>query len=82
VATGLTAAVDALAETVEAEYSAVVAALPEGWGRREFAARAVRSDHRGALFLRLDGKDYRPGLWQSVRPAGDVTPTGNQVSEE
>jgi RNA ligase len=42
----------------------------------------VRSVHRGALFLRLDGKDYRPGLWQLVRPAGDVTPTGNQVSEE
>jgi hypothetical protein len=22
---------------------------------------AVRSDNRGALFLRLDGEDYRPG---------------------
>ncbi len=82
VATELTEAVAALAKAVEAEFAAIVAELPEGWSRREFAARAVRSDHRGALFLRLDGKDYRPGLWQLVRPAGDVTPTGNQVSEE
>ena len=82
VATELTEAVAALAKTVEAEFATIVAELPAGWGRREFAARAVRSDNRGALFLRLDGKDYRPGLWQLVRPAGDITPTGNQVSEE
>ena len=82
VATELTDAVAALAKAVEAEFATIVAELPDGWGRREFAARAVRSAHRGALFLRLDGKDYRPGLWQLVRPAGDVTPSGNQVSEE
>ena len=82
VAGELTGSVAALAETVEAEFAAIVAELPAGWGRREFAARAVRSDQRGALFLRLDGKDYRPGLWQLVRPAGDVTPSGNQMSEK
>jgi hypothetical protein len=27
-------------------------------------------EHRAELFPRLDGKDYRPGLWQRVRPAG------------
>ena len=37
----------------------------------EFAVEALKSPDRGALFLRLDGKDYRPGLWQLVRPAGD-----------
>ncbi|WP_275980072.1 RNA ligase [Couchioplanes caeruleus] len=72
VAGELTASVDALAEGVEKEFAAIVADLPGGWGRREFAARAVRSPHRGALFLRLDGKDYRPGLWQLVRPPGDA----------
>jgi RNA ligase len=82
VATGLRDAVDALAETVEAEFAAIVAGLPAGWGRREFAAHAARSDNRWALFLRLDGKDYRPGLWQRVRPVGNVSPTGTQVSEE
>ncbi|MEV4707216.1 2'-5' RNA ligase [Actinoplanes sp. NPDC049316] len=74
VAIELTASVDALAERVEKEFAAIVAGLPGGWGRREFAAQAVRSPDRGALFLRLDGKDYRPGLWQLVRPAGDLTP--------
>ena len=41
----------------------------------EFAAAALRSEFRGALFLRLDGKDYRPGLWQQARPAGDTKVT-------
>ncbi|NMO56036.1 hypothetical protein HH310_33255 [Actinoplanes sp. TBRC 11911] len=41
---------------------------------------AVRSDHRGLLFLRLDGKDYRPALWQQARPAGDLTAT--KVTDE
>jgi RNA ligase len=67
---------------VEAELAALVLSLPAGRGRREFAARPARSEHRSALFLRLDGKDYRPGLWQQVRPAGDVTPHDTQVSEE
>ena len=82
VVTELTDEVEARAAAVEAEFERIVAALPDGWGRREFALQAVRSDHRGSLFLRLDGKDYRPGLWQQVRPAGDLTPHGTQVSEE
>ncbi|AGL20591.1 RNA ligase [Actinoplanes sp. N902-109] len=68
VAGKLIAAVERMAEDVEKEFAAIVADLPGGWTRREFAARAVRSPHRGALFLRLDGKDYRPGLWQLVKP--------------
>ena len=71
VAAELTASVEAEAAAVEAAYAEIVAALPAGWGRKEFAAAALRSEHRGSLFLRLDGKDYRPGLWQRARPAGD-----------
>ena len=82
VAGELTAAVEAQAVAVETEFDRIMAGLPAGWGRREFAAEAVRSELRGALFLRLDGKDYRPGLWQQVRPAGDSTPHGDKVSEE
>jgi putative RNA ligase len=82
VAAELTAAVAARTAEVEAVFAEIVATLPEGWGRKEFAAAALRSEHRGALFLRLDGKDYRPGLWQQVRPAGDLTPHGIKVSEE
>ncbi|HEX8346300.1 MAG TPA: RNA ligase [Actinoplanes sp.] len=82
VASQLMEDVDARAEAIEKEFAAIVAELPDGWGRREFAARAVRSDDRSALFLRLDDKDYRPGLWQQVRPDGDITPHGVTVSEQ
>ncbi|BBH64542.1 hypothetical protein ACTI_12270 [Actinoplanes sp. OR16] len=69
VAAELTAAVEARAEAVEEAYATIVASLPDGWGRKEFAAAAVRSEFRGELFQRLDGKDYRPGLWQRARPS-------------
>jgi RNA ligase len=71
VASELIASVERMAEDVEKQFAEMVAGLPDGWTRREFAAQAVRSRHRGALFLRLDGKDYRPGLWQLVKPAGE-----------
>ncbi|BCJ42648.1 hypothetical protein GCM10010168_06100 [Actinoplanes ianthinogenes] len=74
VAAGLTAEVEARAAAVEAAYAEIVAGLPDGWGRKEFALAAVRSPHRGELFQRLDGHDYRPGLWQRVRPSADRTP--------
>ena len=69
VAEELTTAVDERAAAVEAAYEKIMAALPDGWGRKEFAAEALRTEFRSELFLRLDGKDYRPGLWQRVRPA-------------
>jgi RNA ligase len=82
VAAELTAVVDARAAAIEEAFAAIVAELPEGWGRKEFAARAVRSEHKFALFLRLDGKDYRPVLWQHARPAADSTMHGTKVTEE
>jgi RNA ligase len=82
VAADLHATVDAHAAEIEAACAEVVAALPAGWGRKEFAAAAVRSAHRGALFLRLDGKDYRPALWQRARPSGDSTPNGTKPTDE
>jgi RNA ligase len=76
IAAELTAEVDARAAAIEAAYAELVAGLPAGWGRKEFALAAVRSPHRGELFRRLDGDDYRPGLWQRVRPAGDKPVAG------
>ncbi|MDI6097812.1 RNA ligase [Actinoplanes sp. NEAU-A12] len=78
IADELIAAVDARAAAVEAAYDKIVAGMPDGWGRKEFAAAALRTEYRGELFLRLDGKDYRPGLWQRVRPAGDRTGWENE----
>ncbi|GAA2894909.1 hypothetical protein Acy02nite_59310 [Actinoplanes cyaneus] len=80
IAAELTAEVEARAAEVEAAYTALVGGLPAGWGRKEFALAAVRSSHRGELFQRLDGHDYRPGLWQRVRPSADRPPA--QGAEE
>ncbi|GAA0540140.1 hypothetical protein GCM10010172_21740 [Paractinoplanes ferrugineus] len=82
VADELTATVEAHVAAIEAAFAEIEAGLPAGWGRKEFAALAVRSEHRGALFLRLDGKDYRPMIWQQARPDGDRTPHGVKVTEE
>ncbi|WIM95624.1 RNA ligase [Actinoplanes oblitus] len=76
VAAELTAEVDARAAAVEAAFAEIVGGLPDGWGRKEFALAAVRSPHRGELFQRLDGHDYRPGLWQRVRPSADRPAAG------
>jgi len=81
VAGELTATVTGRAAAVEAAYRELVAALPAGWQRRDFARLAVTHQERGCLFLRLDGKDYRPLLWQEARPAADWTPAARRTVE-
>lgn len=80
VETALTAAVAARAVEVEAAFAEIVAGLPGagngGFTRKEFALVASRHPDRGKLFLRLDDRDYRPLLWQEVRPAPDWSPHG------
>ncbi|MGI5147757.1 RNA ligase [Plantactinospora sp. CA-294935] len=70
----LTATVEARATKIEQAYGELVAGLPVGWTRRDFAERAARHPERAFLFLRLDGRDYRPLLWQQARPPADWTP--------
>jgi RNA ligase len=82
VARALEAEVAAGVDRVEATYAEIVATLPEGWGRKEFALRAVRHDERGLLFLRLDGRDVRSMLWQRVRPEADWTPHGRTRADD
>ena len=78
----LTATVDARAAEVEAAYDTIVAGLPDGWVRRDFALVAMTHPDRGALFLRLDGRDYRPQLWQQARPAADWAPAAAVAAHE
>lgn len=81
VAGALRADVDERADEVEAAFESIVDRLPAGWSRKDFAAQAVGHADRGCLFQRLDGRDYRPYLWQQVRPAADWTPTGRVDTE-
>lgn len=79
VAESLTAEVASRAAAIESSFSSLVASLPPGWTRRDFALAAASDPQRGALFLRLDGKDGRKLLWQQVRPALGRDPVGTYV---
>lgn len=73
VAADLHAEVESGLAEVERVYQEIVARLPEGFSRKDFALVAARHELRGYLFARLDGKDIRPALWQAVKPeAGGV----------
>jgi RNA ligase len=73
VAAELLAEVDERLAAIEDAYLSIVDGLADGWSRKDFALVAARHPLRGALFLRLDGKDCRPLLWQQVRQAADRT---------
>ena len=75
------------ATAVEAAYMSIVDGLGEEFTRKDFALVAKDHPERGCLFLRLDGKDYHPLLWQRVRPeAGQhsprATPFGRAVGPD
>jgi RNA ligase len=81
VAAALRDEVAARSAEIESAYEAIVAGLPSGWGRKEFALVAARHELRGPLFNRLDDRDYQPYLWQRARPEADWTPS-NRPTEE
>ena len=62
------------AAAVEAAYEAIVADCRRAGAARTSPPGPPGTAGAGCLFLRLDGKDYRPLLWQQVRPAADDTP--------
>jgi RNA ligase len=82
VAKELLAEVEERLAAIEDAYLSIVDGLPVGWSRKDFALVATRHPLRGALFLRLDGKDCRPVLWQQVRPGADWTPSGRVHTED
>lgn len=63
------------------EHAQIVAALPDGWTRRDYAAVASQSPNRAWLFLLLDNRDPAPKIWRSLQPAGDLRPT-NYAEDE
>jgi RNA ligase len=82
VAAELRAEIDERLAAIEEAYLSIVDSLPAGWSRKDFALVAARHPLSGALFLRLDGKDCRPKLWQQVRPTADWTPSGRVLTED
>lgn len=53
----------------KAEHAAILSELPEGWGRKDYAAAAAkRSTFRPALFQLLDGRDISAWAWKAIYP--------------
>ncbi|MEV4411094.1 RNA ligase [Catellatospora sp. NPDC049609] len=81
-ATRLTTALAELEKRVAAAHDQILAGLPEGWSRKDYAMVAGRHELRGYLFAHLDGKPYRRQLWEAVKPDGDETPHGRTFDDE
>jgi RNA ligase len=58
-------------DAATAEHEEMLAGLPAGWTRKEYAAVASRSPLRAWLFMLLDGKDPSAKIWRTLRPSGD-----------
>jgi RNA ligase len=56
-----------------AEHERILAALPGGWTRKDYAAAAVQSPLRAWLFNLLDGRDPSAGIWRTLKPSGERT---------
>lgn len=61
-------------------HGKILARMPDGWTRKDYAIEASKSTLRPWLFNLLDDKDPRPAIWKTVRPSGDRRPV--TVSED
>lgn len=64
-----------------AAHAEIVADLPEGWTRKDYALVAKEHELSGYLFRLLDGRDISEQAWKAVYPEGNVTPSGRVFSE-
>jgi RNA ligase len=82
VADGIAASVERDIETITRLYGEIVAALPDGWSRRDFAAVASTHELRWALFRMLDERDCGAELLRRARPEAYLTPSGRTYTED
>lgn len=54
------------------EHVRIIASLPDGWTRRDYAAQASQSPWRGALFMLLDNRSIDTWAWDRVKPKGEA----------
>ena len=74
VAGRLKATVEASAREVESAYSAILATLPEGYTKKDFAMVAKEHPRKSELFARHVGKSYLDKLWGDVYPDAKKSP--------
>lgn len=66
----------------ETLHRTVVANLPAGYTRKDFAMVAKNLDARAYLFRLEDGRDVADMAWKAVRPGADWTPSGVTHDED
>lgn len=62
-----------ITDEATAEHGRILASLPDGWTRKDYALAAVQSPLKAWLFNLLDGKDPSAGIWRTLRPSGERT---------
>lgn len=71
----LVANAEELAARVEATHATIVGGLPAGWSRGDYARHAkIHPELTPWLFLALDGRDPRPRILATLKPAADTKP--------
>lgn len=64
---------DQILNAAGAEHARVLAALPDGWTRKDYALAVASSSLRPWLFLLLDQRDPSAKIWHTLRPSGERT---------
>jgi RNA ligase len=65
---------------IEGAFWEATRSLPDGFSRKEYALAVKDENWKGALFSRLDGKDYSQTIWKALRPSGAIGPrAGGEV---
>lgn len=59
---------------VEDVYREVMADLPEGWTRKDFALKVKSHRHSSMLFKKADDSDYRHIIWRQLDPGVEHRP--------
>ena len=70
VGTELVAARNRIVDDSIAAHEGILARLPEGWARKDYALIAQASPLRAWLFLLLDERDPSDRIWRTLRPSG------------
>lgn len=66
---------------IEGTFAALMNALPDGYTRKDFALAVQDHPLKWALFSRLSGKDYVPGLWDNAKPEAHLSPRRAQTED-
>lgn len=71
VAAELQAKADELYELTLQAHLDIVAKLPKGWARKDYAIAASKSPYRSWIFSVLDQKDPKAAIWKTLKPSAE-----------